>query len=67
MMCVRSYVSVTLRNVEVTSHWNVAVSRLQLACGLRNSECHVCVRMALAVGALARSSSLEDLAKDGAR
>ena len=31
------------------------------ACGLRNSECHVCVCMALAIGA--RSSSLEDLAR----
>ena len=29
MMCVRTYVSVTLRNVEVTSRWNVAVSRLR--------------------------------------
>ena len=45
-MYVRTYVSVTLRNVAVTSRWNVAVSRLR-NCGLRNSECHVCVRMAL--------------------
>ena len=37
-MYVRTYVSVTLRNVAVTSRWNVAV---------RNSECHVCVRKAL--------------------
>ena len=33
MMCVRTYVcmyvSVTLRNVAVTSRWNVAVSRLR--------------------------------------
>ena len=28
-MYVRTYVSVTLRNVAVTSRWNVAVSRLR--------------------------------------
>ena len=40
-MYVRTYVSVTLRNVAVTSRWNVAVSTCH-AGGLRNSECHVC-------------------------
>ena len=49
---VHMYVAATLRNVTVTSRWNVAVSRLRR--GLRNSECHVCVRMALAVGARSR-------------
>ena len=29
MICVRTYVSVTLRNVAVTSRWNIAVSRLR--------------------------------------
>ena len=29
MTCVRTYVSVTLRNIAVTSRWNVPVSRLR--------------------------------------
>ena len=43
----RTYVSVTLRNVAVMSRWNVAVSPLV------NSECHMCAcaLRALAVGA----------------
>ena len=56
MMCVRTYVRVrhALRNVEVTSRWNVAVSRLRIAgLGIRNVTCtYVCIYGAeLAVGA----------------
>ena len=35
----RTYVSVTLRNVEMTSRWNVAVSRLRPGLGIRNVMC----------------------------
>ena len=59
MMCVRTYVSVTLRNVEVTSRWNVAVSRLRAyEFGMSRMRTY---SAALAVGA--RSRSLEDLAR----
>ena len=59
MMCVRThvriYVSVTLRNVEVTSRWNVAVSRCAcgLRIGIRNVTCAY-VRRGPAVGARSR-------------
>ena len=40
-MYVRTYVSVTLRNVAVTSRWNVAVSRLRTYLGRRRVELKV--------------------------
>ena len=52
----------TLWNVEVTSRWNVAVSRLRPR-GLRNSECHVCVRIARRWPSERDREAVEDLAR----
>ena len=55
---VRTYVCTCLSRLGMLRWRHAGMSRCH-ACGLRNSECHVCVRMPLAVGA--RSRSLEDL------
>ena len=52
-MYVHTYVSITLRNVAVTSRWNVAMSRLR-AYGIRNVTCvHVRIDTPRATGARA--------------
>ena len=59
MICVCMYVSVMLRNVAVTSRWNVAVSRLRAyEFGMSRVPTH---GAELAIGA--RSRSVEDLGR----
>ena len=60
MMCVHTYVRTCPSRLGMLRSRHAGMSRCH-AYGLRNSDCHVCVRMALAVGA--RSSSLEDLGR----
>ena len=61
-MYVRTYASVTLRNVAVTSRWNFAVSRLRPAgrpgLGIRNVTCAYTHGAELAVGARSRREDL---------